>query len=72
MFKKTILIALIAIPALCLVGSCQDNSTEKLGQSIEKQKAGEAANHAENKYELIVSPCGKRSIMFSKFRVVSS
>jgi ABC-type phosphate/phosphonate transport system substrate-binding protein len=72
MFRKTMLITLIAISMLCFVGSCQDNSTEKLGQSIEKQRVGEATNHAEKKYELILSPCGKRSIMYSKFRVVSN
>jgi phosphonate transport system substrate-binding protein len=71
MFRKTMLIALIAISMLGFVGSCQDSSTEKLGQSIEEQRAGKAVNHAEKKYELIVSPCGKRSIMFSKFRGVS-
>ncbi len=66
MLKKFLSISVIALATLCFVSSCKNNSGTKPGQSTEKIES--STKGIEKEYELIISPCGKPSMMFSKFK----
>lgn len=68
MSRKLKLACLIAMTATCLIVSCKDGTKEKSAQPTEKP---EQSTTTPRKYSLLVSPCGKPSMTFSKFRLLS-
>jgi phosphonate transport system substrate-binding protein len=68
MSRRLKLVSLIAITTACFVISCNDSPEKKSAQSNEKPE------HAITKpriYSLLISPCGKPSMVFSKFKSFS-
>ncbi|MCJ7617776.1 MAG: PhnD/SsuA/transferrin family substrate-binding protein [Desulfobacterales bacterium] len=72
MLRKLMLFSLMVTVALFFIVASKDNLAAKPGQSIEKEKIEVPQKHIAKEYELIISPCGKRSMMFGKFKVVSN
>jgi phosphonate transport system substrate-binding protein len=68
MLRKLNLACLIAMTTACFVTSCNDNPEKRSGKSTEET---EQSTTEPRKYRLLVSPCGKPSMMFSKFTKLS-
>jgi phosphonate transport system substrate-binding protein len=68
MLRKLKLVYLIAITTGCFVISCDDSPEKRSAQSIEKSKH---ATTKPRKYSLLISPCGKPSMIFSKYKSFS-
>ncbi len=68
--RKLIFISLIVISTLFFVGHYKDNLRAESRQAIEMSE--EATKDIGKKYELIISPCGKPSMVFRKFRPLAN
>ena len=68
--RKLIFISLIVIFTLFFVGHYKDNLRAESRQAIEMSE--EATRDVGEKYELIISPCGKPSMVFRKFRPLAN
>lgn len=69
MSRRLKLVSLIAITTACFVISCNDSPEKMSAQSNEKP---EHAITKPRKYSLLISPCGKPSMVFSKFKSFSA
>ena len=68
--RKLIFISLIAIFTLFFVGYYKDNLRAESRQALEMSE--ETTKNIGEKYELIISPCGKPSMVFRKFRPLAN